>query len=613
MPRARRAADVPEITGQLGDLVRREVEVLLAPDAAADEEPDVEQIGHMYEGLRGRTARRRSGAHYTPRSLTEPLVCCTLEPLVYTGPGEGKPRGHRKLRPAGELLDLKICDPACGCGAFLVQACRYLAERLAEAWAEADRLDPEVPSDPALRLAHARRLIARRCLYGVDIDPLAVEMTRLSLGLLAPEPGRPPLSLEHTIRCGDSLRGIDEPDPSPGCRPFTDAAFHWPLEFPEVFRGRPGFDAVVGNPPWGQKAVAAGLSYKRHLQTSFPSCKGIFDLFRPFVERGVRLLRPGGSIGLVLPDILLLKNYPQTRKFLLDSLTFTRLQWHGRAFPGAVMDAVTVVGRKAPAPAGHRFPAVIATKGAASEVALPQSRFARPPAYLFNLHLDDESQSRLDHFDDCPRLGTYFEVHEGVHSGNIRAELFLDRPVDASCRELFFGRGELRPYTLRWGGRFIRLGVVPVRRTKRRYANAGRPHWFEQPKLLVRRTGDWVLAAVDDSARYASNNFFVVFPRLQGALDLHGLAAVLNSRLMTWYFRAVVPRRGRAFAELKIRNLDDYPLPRQVVGAGGCDELNRLGGERARANAPALDAHIEEAVRRAFAVPWPPQGHGELP
>jgi hypothetical protein len=74
--------------------------------------------------------RRSSGTYYTPRSLTETIVQYTLEPLVYEGPAEGKPKDEWKLRPAKELLDLKICDMACGSGVFLVQACRYLAERL---------------------------------------------------------------------------------------------------------------------------------------------------------------------------------------------------------------------------------------------------------------------------------------------------------------------------------------------------------------------------------------------------------------------------------------------------------------------------------------------------
>ena len=91
------------------------------------------------------TDRRSSGTHYTQKSLTEPIVQYTLEPLVYIGPAEGKPKEEWKLRSAKELLDLKICDEACGSGAFLVQACRYLSELLVEAWEDAEKRHPGVP------------------------------------------------------------------------------------------------------------------------------------------------------------------------------------------------------------------------------------------------------------------------------------------------------------------------------------------------------------------------------------------------------------------------------------------------------------------------------------
>jgi hypothetical protein len=81
------------------------------------------------------TDRRATGTHYTPRSLTEEIVKYTLEPLVYVGPAEGVPRENWQLRSALEILQLKVCDIAMGSGAFLVQTCRYLSERVVEAWA----------------------------------------------------------------------------------------------------------------------------------------------------------------------------------------------------------------------------------------------------------------------------------------------------------------------------------------------------------------------------------------------------------------------------------------------------------------------------------------------
>jgi hypothetical protein len=89
--------------------------------------------------------RRTTGTHYTPRSLTEPIVRYTLEPLVYNGPDEGSRREEWRLRPARDLLALRVCDMAMGSGAFLVQACRFLSERLVEAWEEAERQHPGAP------------------------------------------------------------------------------------------------------------------------------------------------------------------------------------------------------------------------------------------------------------------------------------------------------------------------------------------------------------------------------------------------------------------------------------------------------------------------------------
>ena len=166
--------------------------------------------------------RRATGTHYTPRSLTEPIVQHTLEPLVYVGPAQGKPREEWALRTPQELLDLKVCDMAMGSGAFLVQACRYLSERLVEAVEIQDRVKVRrKPSaadaletlreaaDEDERLLLARRLVASRCLYGVDKNPLAVEMAKLSLWLITMDKNRAFNFLDHALKCGDSLVGVD--------------------------------------------------------------------------------------------------------------------------------------------------------------------------------------------------------------------------------------------------------------------------------------------------------------------------------------------------------------------------------------------------------------------
>ena len=388
------------------------------------------------------SARRSTGTHYTPRSLTEPIVQYTLEPLVYAGPVEGKPKEEWHLKSPKEILQLKICDMAMGSGAFLVQACRYLAERLVEAWEIVEKdhagrfiTTPEgelstgsaverlIPTDAAERLAIARRTVADRCLYGVDINPIAVEMAKLSLWLVTLQRDRPFTFLDHALKYGDSLLGISsltqieefslrdgqsqitfatanlfryleegaakrralEELPSNNhtqietkSRLYAEAesattkvkavgdclitfellgldgdayekkrtdeaekvqllikqdgdsgiatanphsrlaraaseslgtryAFHWPLEYPEVF-ARGGFDVFVGNPPFvgGQKITGTlGPEYRDYLVERLANGRrGSADLCAYFFLRAYSLLRDSGISGLVATNTI---------------------------------------------------------------------------------------------------------------------------------------------------------------------------------------------------------------------------------------------------------------------------------------------------------------------
>ena len=170
--------------------------------------------------------RRETGTHYTPKSLTEPIVQHTLEPLVYVGPAEGKPQIEWRLKSPSEILALKVCDMAMGSAAFLVQTCRWLADRLVEAWDAAEKsghkisVEGEVfeqagnvellPRELSERVLIARRLVTSRCLYGVDINPMAVELAKVSLWLVTMMKGRPFSFLDHALKCGDSLLGVSK-------------------------------------------------------------------------------------------------------------------------------------------------------------------------------------------------------------------------------------------------------------------------------------------------------------------------------------------------------------------------------------------------------------------
>ena len=141
--------------------------------------------------------RRRTGSHYTPRKLTQPIVETTLRPIF-------ERLGDHPT--AEQILELKVCDLAMGSAAFLVEVCLQLAEKLVEAWTFHKMLD-DVP-DEVEPLLYARRLVAQRCLYGVDKNPFAVNLAKLSLWLVTLARDLPFTFVDHSLKCGDSLVGL---------------------------------------------------------------------------------------------------------------------------------------------------------------------------------------------------------------------------------------------------------------------------------------------------------------------------------------------------------------------------------------------------------------------
>lgn len=181
------------------------------------ERPAITPTGGRY--VAPSTRRASTGAHYTPRSLAEEVVQHALEPLVYRpGPLETLERERWVLRPSQDIKALRVADIAMGSGAFLVAACRFLADRLVEAWVEegdsgaaralAGRTVQTADAEVSGVILRARREIAEHCLYGVDINPLAVEMAKLSLWLVTMDSERPFGFLDDRLVAGDSLLGV---------------------------------------------------------------------------------------------------------------------------------------------------------------------------------------------------------------------------------------------------------------------------------------------------------------------------------------------------------------------------------------------------------------------
>jgi len=342
----------------------------------ADDRPLVFLAGRLR--VIASSERRTTGSHYTPRALAESLVRHTLDPLCHIGPAEGLPPAQWRRRPPAELLALRICDLAMGCGAFLLAACHYLAAQLLAS----EHDTASIARDPDERERHARRRVLP-CLHGVDRNPLAVELARLSLWLDTASPGAPLNIPAAALHVGDALLGLTDTrqlgptsDPSrpadtrqqdladallgAALRPRTrdlghhpDGAprqpLHWPLAFPEVFhREPPGFDAILGNPPFqgGQKlASALGPDYRDYLINHVAAGRrGSADLCAYFFLRAAALLRSPGQLGLIATSTIA---QGDTREVGLDRLCADGLEivraTASAPWPGAARLAVAQV------------------------------------------------------------------------------------------------------------------------------------------------------------------------------------------------------------------------------------------------------------------------------
>jgi hypothetical protein len=328
--------------------------------------------------------RKRDGVYYTPEPVVNYLVEQTLAPWFadakaacgYPGPEEGAPTAAAAAAYVERLQAIRIVDPACGSGAFLISAFRrLLAERVAAA-RDADRARGGAPG--AINEAPFIAEILRDNIYGVDINPASAEIAKLALWLHSARASAPLSSLEHTIRIGNSLVGVDFWTGRERTAQIEERvrAFDWRAAFPEVWpaRGDGGFDIVLGNPPYVKLQnlvkvdpdVAAYLAAERGDDTYQSARTGNFDLYLPFIEKGLRLLAPGGRMAYIAPSPWAVNQYGEGLRSLArrgqhldrwldfkshqifeDVITYTALQFYTREPRDAVRMAAAPGGEMA--------------------------------------------------------------------------------------------------------------------------------------------------------------------------------------------------------------------------------------------------------------------------
>lgn len=556
-------------------------------------EVDVNILGHIFENslneldeikaqLAGQTVdktstkRKKDGVFYTPKYITKYIVENTLGRLCteqkagmqlneddYTG-------DKRKNKPARQalsdkltayrqwLLQLTICDPACGSGAFLNQALDFLIKE----HQYIDELHAKLYGD-AMVLSDLEKSILENNLFGVDLNEESVEIAKLSLWLRTARPNRKLNDLNSNIKCGNSL--IDDPAVA------GDKAFNWQQEFPQVFE-KGGFDVVIGNPPYGATInTSEKLHYNANYKTRFPN----YDTYGLFFEKSYILLKDSGFLGFITPNTyLVIENGVNLRKLLFENCRIIAFLETFNVFPDAVVEPITVILSKDLPKSENSISCFLLPRSAV----LSQLDLSKCPVINF-LHCDlferDDlifnyratEQNRIlskkiskdaRHFSEIAKITAGVKPYEKNKGNPLQtSEIVEHKPYTAFQKNeddwLKLIRGtQVNRYSLNWDGEYIKYGEC--------LAAPRNPNSFYNPKIFIRRTDDKILSVYDDEKIIGLNSIHCL-QSINDSISLKFLLSILNSKLINWYFQIQnFHMVGKPLAEVKVVFIERLPV-----------------------------------------------------
>jgi len=726
-----------------------------------------------------RRERKATGSYYTPDYIVKYIVEHTVGPVLDEKFEAVRPRlraaqkayreavkrreAFRKLGKEGddpekvaneyghvvnELFDVKVLDPAMGSGHFLVEAVDFITDRMLDflnafPWnpvtaalaktreailREMDKHDIAIDRGRLTDVNLLKRHVLKRCIYGVDLNPMAVELAKVSLWLDCFTLGAPLSFLDHHLKCGNSLIGarvkevepelqternlfaqsqfaglmlatelmrhvgelsdvtaqqVDESrqqfrrasdalapykrildvytsqwfgnepivsgrgkqrgerrpaleflnreeadtwlqadDPMavlPGLpdesRRVAETAlhashehrfFHWELEFPEVWfgKGRPrevrGFDAVVGNPPYlGVRTGQHERAFADWATARFRTARGNWDLFEFFVELAVADGLAARQFGMIVPErIASNRDFLPLRELLYAQGGPREFAACGEAFDDPTVRAGVLIhasGRPtATLKLGHLTP-----DGVNEASVLDKGTIGLLPDRTFGLGLREGDEPLFRRLGEQEaRLGDLLDIQRGMECG--KNDPNVSRDPRADHVPVISGEG-VREFRVELQGLYIPMGLEPRSRYKA-------PQLFQRsPKVLVRFVAPHPIAAVDEEGVANFNTVYnLTFRERQADASYHALAAVLNSRVVRWWFLRAFESDEELYPHIQKYQLEAIPFPATALRAQQWDDLASIAEALVCAHdgrgAPALREQAEALAAELYGL-----------
>jgi len=633
---------------------------------------DPEMLGKVFENLIEENRRKGLGSFYTPREIVH-YKCqeCLINYLdtalnkdkeivprsdIVTFIHLGEQISHYEAVDAkyaikmpasiekhARLIDEKlaaitVCDPAVGSGAYPVGMMTEIVRARCALTPYFNDFHERTPY-------HFKRHAIQNCLYGVDIDPGAVEIAklRLWLSLVVDEEEtrqiKPLPNLDFKIVSGNSLIGFPfksqrlheieklkgrffgETDHSRKAELKRDidrilnecfaaskkslgyeVNFDFKIVFSEVFHRAQGFDVVIGNPPYIQLSKVEGVPdwYKQYLRNRFQTSGGRLNTFIFFIHLGIELLRRSGNLAFIIPNTILTQEYySATRELLLRRNHLrTIIQYTDLPFENAVVENVTIiVAKEVP----DEYPVEIYVDNFSTRTLdgrKTNTEFLSNPSFSISVHADEVIEKVISNHKRM--LDEFCEINQAIALIGDRSLSLRDSNPDRKYYRVLDGR-HIGRYSISWGGDFLDYKLSRIHSCKRKDI-------FESgEKLFFRRVSANLMFAYDDEQYFALNTLVVVNLKNGAPVQLKYLLAILNSRLMDYVYRGKFKSTKTVFSEIQARTVRQLPIP--VVEASRQAPLitivNRILAAKRRnpgADVTTLEREIDRLVYALYCL-----------
>ena len=546
-----------------------------------------EILGHVYEQFLGKVIRltaghqakveekpevkKAGGVYYTPAYIVDYIVKNTLGKKLEEIEGRGEGKVKKIIEEAGKL---RVLDPACGSGSFLLGAYQYLLDWHIKIYQSHEkefkekvyRSGKEMDTDLHLTTKEKKRILLNN-IYGVDIDSQAVEVSKLSLLLkvlegetdetlakqldIFTERALPDLS--RNIKCGNSLIDTDYYDNETLFEQETSVnPFNWQKGFPEIFKNG-GFDVVIGNPPY---VSTKELSHdqKEYFITHFISSSGQFDLYMLFIELSIRILCPKGIFGMITSNTYLSnKDMIKLRQLLLHNTSINKLINLGETvFENARIDVSIII-----------FEKVFQQKNqiqifknrnefdSNKSFIIPQNKWNRTDSnfeFLININLNENNLINKLFSRGIP-ISEYMIFPRGIEFGSNSEK--ISKMAQKHYDKLLVGKN-IKRYAIEFNNLYIKF-----ENDKSIFKNI---EIYKQPKLLIQRIRNLSLkiriVATLDTEGYLCTNTLRIGLLKKDDYSLHTLLGIINSNLINWLFLKKFLNK-----DIYAYQLEQIPLP----------------------------------------------------